>query len=122
MIGGLAALGYFIFSLLLVMYFSLSVAAAGFIAYIMMIPVAYIGHKIHTFQSSGLHRSEFPRFVFSAVIGSILSSLIPWIFTSVIYLNPAIGFSVACIAVPLINFILLKKYVFVHSVRSNNND
>jgi len=122
MIGGLAALGYFIISLLLVIYFSLSVATAGLIAYLVMIPVAYVGHKSHTFQSNGLHRFEFPRFIFSAVIGTILSSLIPWIFTSIIYLKPAIGFSVACIAVPLINFILLKKYVFVHSVGSNSND
>lgn len=121
MIGGLAALGYFIISLLLVTYLQFSVAGAGFVAYLMMIPVAYFGHKKHTFQSNDLHRSEFPRFFFSAVIGIILSSLIPWLFTSIMYLNPVVGFSVACISVPLINFVLLKKYVFVYLDGSNNN-
>lgn len=120
LVGGMTALGYLIVALFLVRYVELSVAMSGFVAFNMMLPIAYLGHKLHTFQSEGAHRQEFPRFVFTAVLGASLSALLPWLFTTIVKSEPVIGFSVACIAIPLINYVLLSGYVFVQAKEKSN--
>ena len=96
----------------------LSAAAASFVAYVIAMPVSYLGHKHLTFGSHGAHILEAPRFLASAVLGIGISCLLPLIVVDGLALAPAVSIILACILVPVINFVVLESWVFASEERS----
>ena len=112
-VGGGAALGYLAVAFLLEHTFDWSPAQSSVTAFLTMLPVAYLGHKWITFQSTKAHRQEFPRFLFAAIAGVTLSAFVPWWVIECLGLDPLIGYVAACIVVPAVNYALLTGFVFL---------
>ena len=109
---GLASTGlYFVLALLFAQGFGIGSIAASVGAYALATVFSYLAQKFVTFRSAGAHRAELPRFLALTVLGFGIATALP-------ALGDALGwpsivpFAATCILVPLINFLLLDRWVF----------
>jgi putative flippase GtrA len=111
-VGGCTTVGYFFIATYMEKLLGYAVTVSSIIAFICMLPLAYIGHKLHTFRSKCVHRKELPKFIASAVLGIVLSTIIPWVTTERFGLDSMIGFAIICVVVPVTNYYFLSRFVF----------
>jgi putative flippase GtrA len=90
----------------------LPAAAASLLAYLIAMPVSYLGHKHVTFESDGAHVLEAPRFLASAALGIGISCLVPLAVVNGLGMAPAISIALTCILVPVVNYVVLDRWVF----------
>ena len=86
-------------------------ASAG---YAFALPFSYLGHKLFTFRSRGAHHDELPRFVVAAIIGLSISASVPELAVRQWHAPPWVGYLAACVAVPVLNYMVLWLWVFAH--------
>jgi len=90
-----------------------SVFLAGVLAFLPCVTLSYIGHKTKTFRSSGRHLHEAPRFLATALIGLALSAVAPQVVVN-LGLPPVVGFVFTSLAVPVVNLIAMRFWVFAN--------
>ncbi|TIO76107.1 MAG: GtrA family protein [Mesorhizobium sp.] len=85
---------------------------ASVVAYAIAGLFSYAGHKYYTFMSAGDHTFELPRFLLLNAIGLATAIALPVVLTERLGMPAAIPVVLTCISVPLVNYIVLGRWVF----------
>lgn len=114
-IGGVSTLIYVVLTLALSALhgFGMPVAIASMAGYGAGAVFSYCGHRFVTFMSDGAVGFEIVRFACATAIGFLLSVGLAVILADVAGLPPLVPVIIASILVPVLNFIILRKFVFV---------
>ncbi len=111
LVGGLLALGY-----LLVAHWLRTAGsgpvAASVLAFAMMVPAGFFSHRLATFGGRRHAEHAFARFLSSALLGFALCGLIPWLGERFLDDEGGLSFLLTSVAVPVLNFVLLDRWVF----------
>lgn len=83
------------------------------LAYAIAAAFSYTGHKYFTFVSDGAHRFEAPRFVALTLLGLAISFALPAVLSGILGVPAAIPIVLTCLLVPLVNYLVLSRWVFV---------
>lgn len=118
-VGATLAVIYFFVAYAISSFGSLRPPVASGLAYFSMIPIAYLLHRVFTFQSKGQHKSALPRFVATSIIGFALSLLIPYLAVSALDSPAWLAYLAVCVIVPAFNFASMRIWVFVASARDH---
>lgn len=110
-VGTATTLSYFILAALISSVLPVSAAVASAGAYVISAVLSYYGHRNMSFASIGSHSVEVPRFVATTAVGLFLASLLPLAADQMRW-PPAFVFAVVCLVIPLVNFFLLRGWVF----------
>jgi putative flippase GtrA len=73
---------------------------------------SYAGHKYFTFTSAGAHAVELPRFLLLNATGLATAIALPVVLTDRLGMPAAVPVVLTCIAVPMVNYIVLGRWVF----------
>lgn len=87
-------------------------ALGSVLAYALAAIFSYAGHKYFTFASGGAHRFEVPRFLILTLVGLAISFALPAVLSGWLGLPMRIPVGLTCILVPLVNYIVLRHWVF----------
>jgi putative flippase GtrA len=120
-VGVLLAVLYFVVASVGTSVIGLQPATASGMAYLLNIPVAYFAHRMVTFRSSELHHVAFPRFVVTSCMGLALSWLIPHLLLRMFAIPHWLAFLAVGVAVPTINFLATRIWVFGVSRAARHN-
>ncbi|RWX68797.1 GtrA family protein [Mesorhizobium sp. M4B.F.Ca.ET.089.01.1.1] len=90
----------------------LPATAASVVAYAIAGLFSYAGHKYFTFMSAGAHAFELPRFALLNAMGLATAIALPVVLTERLGMPAAIPIVLTCIVVPLVNYIVLRRWVF----------
>ena len=114
-IGGVSTLIYAVLTLALsAMHgFGMPVTIASIAGYGAGAVFSYCGHRFVTFMSDGAVGFEIVRFACATALGFLLSVGLAVILADVAGLPPLVPVAIASILVPVLNFIILRKFVFV---------
>ena len=114
-IGGVSTLIYAVLTLALsAMHgFGMPVTIASIAGYGAGAVFSYCGHRFVTFMSDGAVGFEIVRFACATALGFLVSVGLAVILTDVAGLPPLVPVAIASILVPVLNFIILRKFVFV---------
>ncbi|ANT49342.1 GtrA family protein [Mesorhizobium amorphae] len=85
---------------------------ASAVAYAVAGLFSYAGHKYFTFVSAGAHAFELPRFLLLNATGLATAIALPVLLTEKLGMPVAVPVVLTCIAVPLVNYIVLGRWVF----------
>ena len=85
---------------------------ASVAAYAIAALFSYTGHKYFTFMSGGNHAMELPRFLLLTASGLIVAIVLPGLLTQMLGIPVSIPILLTCIAVPVVNYIVLGRWVF----------
>ena len=110
-IGGMATALYAVVALGL-SFGGLRVTLASFAAYLTAALFSYAGHKYFTFVSDGAHRFEAPRFILLTVLGLAVSLILPAVLSGMLGLPAQVPIVATCILIPLVNYVVLRHWVF----------
>jgi putative flippase GtrA len=103
----------FIFS-----HLGLTATGASVLAFLLAAIFSYAGHKYVTFVSGGRHAFELPRFLVLSVAGLAVVSILPAFLTGMLGLPAAAPFLLACVVIPIVNYVVLGIWVFAPGKRS----
>ena len=114
-IGGVSTLIYAVLTLALSALhgFGMPVTIASIAGYGAGAVFSYCGHRFVTFMSDGAVGFEIVRFACATALGFLLSVGLAVILADVAGLPPLVPVAIASILVPVLNFIILRKFVFV---------
>ncbi|WP_051069030.1 GtrA family protein [Mesorhizobium metallidurans] len=90
----------------------LSPALASLAAYAVAAIFSYLGHKFFTFMSAGSHRFEAPRFAVLTGCGLAVAYLLPTLLVGQFGLPVSVPILLTCILIPLVNFVVLERWIF----------
>lgn len=85
---------------------------ASFTAYAIATAFSYLGHKFITFLSHGAHRAELPRFLVLSAVGFAIATALPALLTEGLAWPPSVAVLLTCALVPVINLVVLDRWVF----------
>jgi putative flippase GtrA len=91
---------------------ALSAVRASLAAYAAAALFSYFAHKAVTFMSRGRHRREAPRFLLLTAIGVAVAYGAPALLTDRLGLPGIVPIVVTCVAIPVLNLIVLGRWVF----------
>ena len=111
LVGGGAALGYFMLACTL-KYLGMGATMASALSYGGFIPISYWGHRKLTFNSTGRAAVEVPKFVVVSSLGVAIGSLVPYVVTDVLSFPAWIGFAWVCGIVPVVSYAGFRLWVF----------
>ena len=113
--GLLATLLYGLIALALKLTTSLDFMVINLLSYVLSIPLSYTLQKFFTFHSSASHTKAFPRFVVTAFIALIVSTIIAKFIIQKLNYPEHVGFLSVMIIVPLISLVLMQLWVFTEN-------
>jgi putative flippase GtrA len=87
-------------------------ASASLAAYAIAAVFSYAGHKYMTFTSDGAHRLEVPRFAALTGLGLVFAWMLPLVLVDGMDFGPAIPIALTCVTVPVVNYVVLDRWVF----------
>ncbi|RUU29181.1 GtrA family protein [Mesorhizobium sp. M6A.T.Ce.TU.016.01.1.1] len=90
----------------------LPAALTSFAAYAIAALFSYTGHKYFTFISGGSHAMELPRFLLLTASGLAVAVALPGLLTQMLGVPASVPILLTCIAVPVINYVVLGRWVF----------
>jgi len=90
----------------------LPATTASVAAYALAGVPSYLGQKLFTFRSKARHTDAAPRFLALFAVGAAIAAAAPLLLTQRLGLPPLVAIVFTCIAVPLINYVLLGRLVF----------
>ncbi|RWM10294.1 MAG: GtrA family protein [Mesorhizobium sp.] len=93
--------------------FGMPAGIASVIAYGAGAVFSYCGHRFVTFMSDGAVGFEIARFACATAIGFLLSVGLATIFADLAGFPASVPVVLASILVPVLNFIILRRFVFV---------
>jgi putative flippase GtrA len=89
-----------------------SAVPASLAAYAAAALFSYFAHRAVTFMSRGRHRREAPRFLLLTATGLAVAYCAPALLTGLFGLPGIVSILVTCIAIPVLNLIVLRLWVF----------
>lgn len=110
-VGGSSAVAYIVASTILTRS-GVAPWIASTLCYVVLIPAAYLGQRLFTFQATISHRSSFPRYVAVQFIGLALAAFLPRVFANVAKANPLAIFVAIALFIAVTNFVLLRWWAF----------
>jgi len=117
-IGGMSTLIYAVATLILCEpRGGMSAASASVFGYGGGAIFSYCGHRFVTFMSDGAVGFEIARFVCATAIGFLLSTGLAVVVSGLVGQRPFVPVAIASVLVPIMNFIILRKFVFVGAAR-----
>lgn len=72
----------------------------------------YLGHKYITFDNTKWSNKEIGRYLINLVVNYLYVTALLILLTSILNIDPVISKFITIVAIPLVNFLLLKKFVF----------
>jgi putative flippase GtrA len=93
-------------------WLSWSPVQASLVAYSAAALFSYFAHKAVTFMSRGQHRREAPRFLLLTATGLVVAYCTPALLTGFLGLPGIVPILITCIAIPVVNLIVLGRWVF----------
>lgn len=112
-IGGLSTVIYAVGTLALSDRFGLPAAVGSVVAYGAGAVFSYCGHRFVTFMSDGAVGFEIVRFACATAAGFLLSVGLAAILTDLAGFPSSVPVALVSILVPVLNFVVLRKFVFV---------
>lgn len=85
---------------------------ASLVAYAVAAIFSYLGHKFFTFMSAGSHRFEAPRFAVLTGCGLAVAYLLPALLVGQFGLPVSVPILLTCILIPVVNFVVLDRWIF----------
>lgn len=118
-IGGMSTLIYAVLTLALSDRhgFGTPVTIASIAGYGAGAVFSYCGHRFVTFMSHGAVGFEIPRFAIATAVGFLLSLALAAILTDAAGLSPSVPVALSSVLVPALNFVILRRFVFVAASR-----
>lgn len=110
-VGGSSAAAYVIASTVLT-HMGVRPWLASTLCYATLIPAAYLGQRLLTFQATASHMSSFPRYVAVQLIGFGLAAILPRAFADVAKDDPLTIFLAIAFFIAATNFVLLRWWAF----------
>lgn len=111
-VGAISTLAYAAIAFALGATIAMPAWMASGIAYGVAALFSYLCHRRITFRSAEGHKRVAPRFVITGTIGYVLALLLPVILTDHLRAPPAVAILLTVALVPIVNFILLDRFVF----------
>ncbi|MEM1376671.1 MAG: GtrA family protein [Pseudomonadota bacterium] len=112
-VGGVATVGYVALYAFFVSQFpSAHETLIAIIAYSLCAIYSYLAHKRFTFQNADAHSLTGPRFVLTTGLGLITAIAIAFLAGTMLGFSAVVVASLTAIAVPILNLVLLDKFVF----------
>ncbi len=112
LVGIVATVLYAVFAWLFTVPAGLPAVVASILAYCLGALFSYSAHRRITFRSDRPVMQEVPRFAGVSLIGWIVAILSPLILTNGWGLPPVVAIVFASVAVPVLSFIGLERFVF----------
>ncbi|WP_353643947.1 GtrA family protein [Mesorhizobium sp. WSM2239] len=110
-VGVAATILYFVLASSTSVILQVSPSISSVVAYLLSAVFSYCGHKYLSFTSSGAHTIEAPRFVVTTTLGLLIAYLLP-LAAERMGLPHFVAYAAVCLVVPMVNFVLLKRWVF----------
>ena len=120
-VGVIATLIYAAVAYSLTRFADLGAVLASVVAYAVAGVFAYVGHKRFTFRSTGSHADDAPRFIAAQLLGVGVATATPFLLTDLWRAPPIAPILFTCVAVPVLNFVVLNLLVFKSGRRSADN-
>lgn len=111
-VGGSTSFGYVIAVAVLVDRMGISEQYAAGIAYLLMFPVNFLGHKLFTYQSNQRPLPEGARFVAMHGVTAAICAGIMWIITAQLEATHWLGSAAIVLIAPAVNYIMMETWVF----------
>ena len=111
-VGGIVAILYMLLTTVFIKFAETRPLYASVGAFLLTVPVAYLGHKHLSFRSRGSHQREFARFVATMISAFIISTAVMLCLVERSGWHYGIGLLITSMLVPLANFIVLFFWVF----------
>jgi putative flippase GtrA len=111
-VGVAATVTYFLLAVVLQATLLPNPICASVLAYCAAAALSYFGHQLLTFRSDQSHRVGLPRFVLTTGVGLTLVWAIPKVFRDYWHFTPIASYLFICFAIPILNFIVLRFWVF----------
>jgi len=86
---------------------------ASCLAYVFVLPFAYLAQKRLAFKSDAAHRVALPKYVSTQILAFVLSACFSKILFGMIAINPYLGFALISSAVAVMNYFILELWTFV---------
>lgn len=90
----------------------LPAALASLGAYALAALLSYTGHRLMTFAGEAAHGRAAPRFAALTLAGYGAALAIPAALTDGLGAPPLVPIALTCLAVPALNYVVLRRYVF----------
>ena len=88
---------------------------ANVLAFLTALSVSYFGNFHWTFAAEGQHGRRVPRFVCTQTFGFASSQTIMFVVVEVLRMHYGIALTAVLMTVPLVSYLLSRKWVFAHS-------
>lgn len=111
-VGVVAAITYAVLAYVFIWVFEFSEVLASALAYLIAIPVSFIGQKYMTFMSKAAVKTEAGKFLILQLFCLVAAMLIPIIITDVVGLHPNFSILAVCILIPPISFGVMLFMIF----------
>lgn len=111
-VGGLATLVHICTALVAYEFLSFENLWANLTGFGAAVFVSYFGHARFTFQADAVHKEQFPRFLFVALVGLATSSAVVWLTNDKLGHSFGLSMLLVAVAVPLVSFFAMKFFVF----------
>jgi len=113
LVGSALALTYILLTAVIIEMLAWPALLSSITAFALNLPAAYFGHRHGTFQAEGSHLMQARRFVIAMTVAFTVSTLSIIIIVNVMHLHYSIALLTTLFCVPMINFFVLKQWVFV---------
>lgn len=110
--GGAATVTHVTVFVVLVELFNVSPVIASIPSFLTALCVSYYGNRTWTFQSTGSHAEELPKYTLVAVTGLLLNISITYVVVDILRAGYAVALVLVITGVPVVTFWLSKKWVF----------
>ncbi len=110
-VGGLSTILYGIFSFTLILILNLSAFTTHLMAYALVLPFSFLGHRRITFSYKGPGLWAFIRFSLTSVLALSVSSWLVWYLQATG--SPAVwGIVATMVIVPMVSYLVMSIWVF----------
>jgi len=110
--GGIASGVYAVAALVAVDMFAMSGLVASIVAYLIAIPISFVGQKFWTFRAKGSIASELPRFLVVQAANLAAAAILMAVIVDLLGVDRLIGIAAVVTAIPLATYLLLSRGVF----------
>ena len=111
-IGGSSALVYAANLLALVHFFGTGSMMSSAVAYLIAIPVSFLGQKYFTFQSQGAVRRELSAYLVLQGINLVAAMLVTYVVVDVFGMSHIIGILAVIVVVALLSYVFMALAIF----------
>lgn len=111
-VGVANAMAYALATRLYADVFAVSAAVASGLGYATAVPMAFFGHRNLTFEAKGALSPQLVRFLGNHLFGFVLAVAIPWLTTDLLAWPIWLGMGATILAVPVVSYLVMDKWVF----------